>query len=133
WAAQVKAWTGMDLPYATLEYVWGEGASKEAIIENTWTGRIRMLMVESGPDKVGQWVTETRNVYEDYERVFGEIPERITAVGIITDTDATGTKTEAYYGDIALSKSKPSTTEGDSASNSAGLECSGQANSSVNR
>jgi hypothetical protein len=111
WAAQVKALMGIDLPYATLEYVWGDGAPREAIIENTWTSRIRMILVESGPERVGEWVTETRNVYEDYQRAFGEAPGKITAVGIITDTDATGTKAEAYYGDIALLPAKPAAAE----------------------
>jgi hypothetical protein len=111
WATQVKAWTGVDLPYATLEYVWGAGAPKDTVIVNTWTGRIRMLLVESGPERVGEWVTETRNVYEDYQRVFGEPPGRITAVGIISDTDATGAKAEAYYGDIALLPAKPANGE----------------------
>lgn len=114
WAAQVKALTGIDLPYATLEYVWGAGAPKETIIENTWTSRIRMLLVESGPEHVrGGWVTETRNVYEDYRRVFGEAPGKIIAIGVITDTDATGEKAEAYYGDIALVPAKPTGGQGD--------------------
>lgn len=112
WAAQVKALTGTDLPYATLEYVWGDGAPKEAIIENTWTSRIRMLLVESGPERVGGWVTETRNVYEDYRLVFGEAPGRIIAIGVVTDTDATGTKAEARYGDIALLPAKPTSEPG---------------------
>ena len=112
WAAQVKALAGIDLPYATLEYVWGDGAPKEAIIENTWTSRIRMILVESGPERVEEWVTETRNVYEDYQRVFGEAPGRIAAIGIITDTDATSAKAEAYYGDIALLPAKPANTGG---------------------
>ena len=111
WAIQVKTVTGIDLPYATLEYVWGAGAPKDTVIENTWTGRIRMLLVESGPERVGEWVTESRNVYDDYHRVFGEPPGRITAVGIITDTDATGARAEAYYGDIALVPAKPANGE----------------------
>jgi hypothetical protein len=71
-----------------------------------------MLLVESGPERVGEWVIETRNVYEDYQRIFGEPPGRITAVGIITDTDATGAKVEAYYGDIALLPARPASGEG---------------------
>jgi len=41
-------------------------------------------------------------VYDDYRRVFGEDPGRITAIGINTDADATGEKARAYYGDIAF-------------------------------
>ncbi len=112
WAKQVKAFTGMDLPYATLEYVWGDGAPAETIIINTWTARIRMLMVESGPERVGEWVTEKRNVYEDYRRTFDEEPGRITTIGIITDTDATKQKVEGYYGDIAFLAAEPANGEG---------------------
>lgn len=104
---QVKALTGLDMPYATLEYVWGDGAPQEAVIVNTWTSRIRMLMVEVGSDHTGQWVTETRNVVEDYRRAYGEEPGKITAVAIITDTDATGEKATGYYGDIAFMSAKP--------------------------
>jgi hypothetical protein len=131
WAAQVKALAGIDLPYATLEYVWGDGAPTETVIENTWTSRIRMILVESGPERVGEWVTETRNVYEDYQRVFGEAPGRITAVGIITDTDATGTKAEAYYGDIALLPGKPANGEGGEVASTTGT--AGPSGNSGNR
>jgi Protein of unknown function (DUF3047) len=112
WARQVKALTGMDLPYATLEYVWGDGAPPETTIINTWTERIRMVIVESGAERAGEWVTEKRNVYEDYRRVFGEEPGKITTIGIITDTDATKQKAEAYYGDIALLAAEPANTKG---------------------
>src|SRR5262249_2038550 len=69
---QVKALTGLDMPYATLEYVWGDGAAPETVIVNTWTSRIRMLMLEAGSERAGQWVTGTRNVSEDYKRGYGK-------------------------------------------------------------
>ncbi len=98
--AQVKATTGIDVPYATLDYSWGSGAPAESIIANQWTGRLRMLLVRSGPQGMGQWVSEERNVYQDFKRMFGEEPEKITQVLIYTDADATGATAEAYYGDI---------------------------------
>ena len=88
--AQVKATAGIDIPYATLEYVWGNGAPAGTVIVNTWTSRIRVLLVRSGSRQAGQWVSEQRNVYEDFKQVFGEEPGKITHVGIYTDADATG-------------------------------------------
>jgi hypothetical protein len=35
-------------------------------------------------------------------RAFGERPGRITAIGIMTDTDNTGENVHAYYGDIVF-------------------------------
>jgi len=98
--AQVKAIAGIDVPYATLDYSWGSGAPAETIVVNQWTSRIRMLLVRSGPEGMGEWMSEQRNVYEDFKKMFGEEPGKITQVVIYTDADATGAKAEAYYGDI---------------------------------
>ncbi len=97
---QVKAVSGIEMPYATLEYIWGAGAPVGTIIVNEWTSRIRMLMVQNTAERTGEWITEERNVYEDYLRVFGEPPGRVTHLAVVTDTDATGETAEAYFGDI---------------------------------
>ena len=61
-----------------------------------------MVAVESGDEKAGTWITEERNVYEDYRTLFGEEPPVIGAVALMTDTDNTGGEAIAYYGDITL-------------------------------
>ncbi|MDP1538053.1 MAG: DUF3047 domain-containing protein [Burkholderiales bacterium] len=100
----VRILTGQQLPYATLMYIWGNRAPRESVIPNKHTSRIRMIVVESGPDKLGSWQEVTRNVVEDFRRAFGEEPGRISAVGIMTDTDNTGSDIHAYYGDILFRK-----------------------------
>jgi hypothetical protein len=59
-----------------------------------------MIVVESGGAKVGGWVEESRNVFEDYRQAFGEEPPLINGVAIMTDTDNTKERAVAYYGDI---------------------------------
>lgn len=103
----VKLVTGQPLPYATLMYIWENRAAKNAVIPNRHTSRVRMIVAESGREKVGTWQDVTRNVYEDYKRVFGEEPGRITAIGIMTDTDNTGANVHAYYGDIVFLRNAP--------------------------
>lgn len=63
-----------------------------------------MIAVESGSSKTGKWITEERNLYEDYKMLFGEEPSSIKAIAIMTDTDNTGESAVAYYDDIVLSK-----------------------------
>jgi hypothetical protein len=99
--------TGQALPYATLMYIWENRAPAGTVIPNRHTSRVRMLVAESGRDKVGSWQEVTRNVYEDYKRVFGEEPGAITAIGIMTDTDNTGGNVHAYYGDIVFRRIAP--------------------------
>lgn len=103
----VKLLTGQAMPYATLMYIWENRAPREAIIPNRHTSRVRMIVAESGREKVGTWQEVTRNVYEDYRRAFGEEPGRITAIGIMTDTDNTGANVHAYYGDIVFRRVAP--------------------------
>lgn len=106
-ASQVKAFTGQELPYATLMYIWGNRRPPESVITNSHTGRIKMIVVQSGRDKVGNWVEETRNIVDDYRKAFGEEPSTIHSVGIMTDTDNTESQARAYYGDISFLKARP--------------------------
>ena len=96
---------GDRVPYAALCYVWDARALRGTIVPNAYTDRVRMLVAESGTERVGRWVQVERNVREDYVRAFGHtetvapVPE-VNGVIVSTDTDNTGESVEAFYGDI---------------------------------
>jgi Protein of unknown function (DUF3047) len=102
-ASRVKALTGREMPYATLMYIWENRRPVGEVIASAHTGRVHMLVAESGPAREGQWMQLARNVEADFRRVYGEAPGRIRSIGILTDTDNTGEKSRAYYGDIRFS------------------------------
>jgi Protein of unknown function (DUF3047) len=106
-ASRVKALTGKEMPYATIMYIWENLRPVDEVIESAHTSRIHMVVVESGMSRSGRWLSFSRNVAEDYRRIYGEEPGRIRSIGIMTDTDNTGEKTSAYYGDIKFSASAP--------------------------
>ena len=54
--------------------------------------------------RLNQWLSEERNIYEDYKKAFGQEPPMISGVAIMTDTDNTGETATAYYGDILFKK-----------------------------
>lgn len=91
-------------PLGAINYIWESGAPVGTAVPNPFTDQVHMIAVESGPSKLNTWVTEERNVYDDYKRVFGEEPPMISGVAIMTDTDNTGESATAYYGDIVLKK-----------------------------
>ena len=99
---RIRAVTGHQMPYATLMYIWENRAARGTIIPNPHSGRIQMIVAESGPALTGTWKLESQNVLEDYRRAFGTEPGRIKAIAIMTDTDNTGETAEAYYGDIGF-------------------------------
>jgi len=91
-----------DIPIGAINYVWETKAPVGAIIDNAYTDFVKMVVVESGSQKIGIWVDESRNVYEDYKKAFGEEPPMINGVAIMSDTDNTKERVTAYYGDITF-------------------------------
>ena len=89
-----------DIPIAALNYIWDTKTAVGTIVDNAYTDFAKMIVVESGGAKVGRWVEESRNVFEDYRQAFGEDPPLINGVAIMTDTDNTKERAVAYYGDI---------------------------------
>ena len=96
-----------DIPIAALNYIWDTKTPVETVVDNAYTEFAKMIVVESGAAKVGLWVEESRNVYQDYKRAFGEDPPAINGVAIMTDTDNTKERAVAYYGDIRFVRATP--------------------------
>ena len=91
-----------DIPIAALNYIWETKTPVGTIIDNAYTDFAKMIVVESGSRKVGIWVEESRNIYDDFKKAFGEEPPRINGVAIMSDTDNTKERAVAYYGDIVF-------------------------------
>jgi hypothetical protein len=93
-----------DIPIGAISYVWERKAAVGAVIDNAYTDFVKMVVVESGSPKIGIWTDESRNIYEDYIKAFGEEPPMINGVAIMSDTDNTKERVTAYYGDIVFLK-----------------------------
>ena len=76
----------------------------KASSDRSASGLIRkiMIVVQSGESRINTWIVEEQNVYEDYQKIFGNEPPMIAAVGIMTDTDDTEESALSLYGDIVF-------------------------------
>ena len=83
-------------------YVWAASESVGAAYPNPYFGRVGTIVVESGSQRVGEWVAEQRDLVLDHWRIFGKPPETISAVAIMVDTDNTNSIATAWFDDIAL-------------------------------
>jgi hypothetical protein len=93
------------LPSATLCYVWDASLPPETLLPNAYTARVRMLVLNSGNQPLGRWVTHTRNVVADFRMAFaGEFDSvpAITAVLVGGDSDNTGGHSIGYVDDVSL-------------------------------
>lgn len=93
-------------PHASLNYIWESKAPVGTIVPNPFTDRVRMIVVDSGSARLGQWVEHERNIYDDYVKAFNEEPPQVSGIAIMTDTDNTGESATAYYGEISLIPAK---------------------------
>lgn len=94
--------TGEPLPFATLMYVWDNRYPVGSVIANPHTQRIRQLVIESGPDKLNQWVNQERDIAADFRHAFGEAPGALIGIGVMSDSNNTGASVSAWFGPLTL-------------------------------
>ncbi len=84
-----------------INYVWSANQTKGAVWENAFAGKNAMMIAVRGKDDpAGVWFEESRNVLEDFKRLYGEEISTLDAVAIMTDSDNAGGRAIAAYGDI---------------------------------
>src|ERR1700752_751971 len=83
-----------------ISYIWDTTAPEGAVSKSEKTGLVTYVVVRSGPAELGKWLTETRNVLEDYQKIYGEPPgEEVGAISISIDSNDTRSSAEAYFGE----------------------------------
>jgi hypothetical protein len=88
-----------------LNYVWSNAQPKESNWPNAYTQKSINIAVQSGSDKAGKWISESRNIRDDYRRLIGEDITWADGVALMTDTDDSGKAATAYYGEIRFTSS----------------------------
>ena len=88
-----------------IGYIWDTTAPAGTIVKSQKTGLVTYVVVRSGGADIGKWVTETRNVCQDYRKIYGEEPEeKVEALSIGIDSDDTRSRAEGYAGEIVFRK-----------------------------
>ncbi len=95
------SWNFMSI--RSIEYIWDKNLAEGTIITSPYFNGIKLIVAESGTQKLNQWVFEKRNIYEDYKKAFGRFPaSNVGAIALMTDTDNTLSTAEAAYKDIKV-------------------------------
>ena len=93
---------GNEVPAAALCYVWDNTHPVGTSVWSPYTDRVRVVVLESGSARAGQWVEEKRDVASDYRAAFGtraRLPP-VSGIAAGNDTDQTGETVSAWFGDF---------------------------------
>jgi len=85
-----------------VNYVWASDMSEGKQWENAYQSRAVMVAMRSGADAETGWVTERRDLREDFRDIHGRDLTVLNALAIMTDCDDTGQSIEAWYGEVRL-------------------------------
>lgn len=91
---------GDAVPDAALNYVWDNRYPIETRRPNAYTDRTRMIVVESGAAKAGEWVAERRDLRSDFRLGFATDQGEVTLLAVASDTDNTAEKARAGFADL---------------------------------
>lgn len=88
----------------TIRYTWSTSLAKGSVLNK---GKQKIVVLESGEDKLGEWLQFERNIVQDYRDFFGkEPPARPIALLILSDANSTKTSAQGDYDDFMLKKAR---------------------------
>ena len=91
------------LALRTLVYIWDNQLPIGTVLPSTWApGRARMIVLRTGNADAGRWVSEARNVHDDFTEAFGHEPPALKAIVVAADTDQTGESVTTLFDDVIL-------------------------------
>ncbi len=91
----------------SMGYIWDTLTPAGTAGTSTAYSRMKYVVLQSGPEKLGQWTWETRNVLEDYKKYFQEDPPQAGGLLLYINTQHTQSSAEIYYGEIFFSARPP--------------------------
>jgi hypothetical protein len=99
-------------PINVIKYVWSSTLPAGKVIYKSPKEKMGMtyyqgifVVQQSGRTNLGKWMTEKRNVLQDYKRFYGEYPRfDPILIAILTDSNDTNSAAEGSYDDFIISQ-----------------------------
>ena len=85
-----------------IGYVWDTATPAGTVILSQKTGTVTFVVARSGPQDLGKWITERRNIVQDYLKIYGEFPPDPKAITISIDSNDTHSVAESFIGPIVF-------------------------------
>lgn len=87
-----------------IGYIWETSAPAGSVITSKKNPNTKYIVIQSGKERLGEWLEEKRNVYADYKMLFNEEPPLVGKVSVMIDTDNTKSSAESFFSGIRFEK-----------------------------
>ncbi|MBI3355010.1 MAG: DUF3047 domain-containing protein [Nitrospirae bacterium] len=87
-----------------IGYIWESSAPSGSITESKKRLHTKYIVLQSGKERLGEWIEEKRNVYADYKMLFNEEPPPVGKISIMIDSDDTKSSAESFFSEIIFEK-----------------------------
>ncbi len=87
-----------------IGYVWDTTAPADTTVKSEKTRTITYVIVRSGTKDLGKWITERRNVVEDFRTIYGETPDAPGGISVAIDSNDTNSSAESFVGHILFKR-----------------------------
>jgi hypothetical protein len=90
-----------------IDYIWGNRITPGEVLDYPGSRTHKVVAVQGGKSRINQWISEKRNLTEDFERLFEAAAPGLLGIVILTDTDQTNEGVEAWYSSLVLMDESP--------------------------
>lgn len=87
-----------------LTYIWDTSAPKGTSMSGSSIPLVHIFafVCQSGPDQLNHWVSEARNLAQDYEKAYGRKTPHVKGVRLQINSQHTGTSAESQFADVTF-------------------------------
>ena len=102
WPAKLKT--------PVMGYIWSNECPKGTMVTSPQplAGKVRYIVIRDKNDKLDNWYTEKRNIYEDFKKLFPDIdggtPRDVKGVSFYINSQHTKSEAESYIYDAYFTK-----------------------------
>lgn len=89
-----------------IVYIW-DTTAPAGLMEDTSPVpfmTVKIVVLRSGPAELGKWIVETRNVYDDYKKLYGSEPPVVNGIRLQINSQHTGASAESYFADVLFKR-----------------------------
>ena len=87
-----------------LTYTWDTTAPKGTMVNASSIPLVHIFAVvcQSGPEQLNRWISEARNISEDYQRAYGRSAPRVKGIRLQINSQHTGTSAESQFAEVTF-------------------------------